>query len=122
MSTYGPYSPMRRAGDLLYVSGQVGINPENKVAPNDAANQAERAILNIENVLLKAGANLDNVVKTTIFLVNIDDVTAVNEVYEQRFSEPRPARSTVGVHELPRVAGDTELLVEIEDVAYKERT
>jgi 2-iminobutanoate/2-iminopropanoate deaminase len=121
MTTYGPYTPVRRAGDLLFVSGQVGVNPENKVAPKDIENQTERALLNLENVLIKAGASLDDVVKTTIYVTDMTKFAAVNKVYEQRFSEPRPARSAVGVRELPRVAGDTELLVEIEAVAYKER-
>lgn len=120
-TVYGPYTPVRRAGNLLFVSGQVGVNPANKVAPTDIAAQTERALLNLENVLREAGASLNDVVKTTIFLTNMDNYAAMNEVYERRFDAPLPARSAVAVRELPRVAGDVEILVEIEAVAYKER-
>jgi 2-iminobutanoate/2-iminopropanoate deaminase len=119
-TTFGPYTPVRQAGDFLFVSGQVGVNPENKAAPKDIAGQTERALLNLENVLRKAGADLNDVVKTTVFLTDMNNFAAMNEVYEKRFDAPRPARSAVAVRELPRVAGDTELLVEIEAVAHKE--
>ncbi len=119
---FGPYTPIRQAGDLLFVSGQVGVNPDNNVAPKDIAGQTERALLNLENVLRKSGAELNDVVKTTVFLTDMDNFAAMNEAYERRFDSPRPARSAVAVRELPRVGGDTELLVEIEAVALKKRT
>jgi 2-iminobutanoate/2-iminopropanoate deaminase len=117
ITTYGPYSPVRQAGNLLFVAGQIGVHPETGVAGRTIAAQTERALLNLEAVLRKAGAELHDVVKTTVFLVDMDDFEAMNKVYEQRFDPPRPARSTVGVRELPRVAGDSTLLVEIEAVA-----
>ena len=118
-TTFGPYSPVRQAGNLLFVSGQVGINPENSMVPKDIAWQTERTLLNLENALKKEGASLNDVIKTTVFLTNMDNFAAMNEVYEKRFGAPRPARSCVGVGELPHVAGDTELLVEIEAVAAR---
>jgi len=119
MTTYGPYSPVREAGNLLFVSGQVGVNPANGAAPRDIAAQTERALLNLENVLQKVGAELGDVIKTTVFLTDMANFEAMNAVYEQRFAAPWPARSTVAVRELPRVAGDTTLLIEIEAVVCK---
>jgi 2-iminobutanoate/2-iminopropanoate deaminase len=113
------YSSVREVGNLLFVSGQVGVNPANGAAPKDVAGQTERALLNLENLLQKARASLDDVIKTTVFLTDMANVEAMNTVYEQRFGMPRPTRSTVGVKELPRMAGDTELLVEIEAVACR---
>jgi 2-iminobutanoate/2-iminopropanoate deaminase len=120
MTTYGPYTPLRRAGNLLFVSGQVGVNPDTKTAPADAAAQATQALRNLKNVLNGAEANLGDVVKTTVYLTNMDDFAAVNAAYEQAFGVPRPARSTVAVRELPHVAGGTALLVEIEATAFKD--
>jgi 2-iminobutanoate/2-iminopropanoate deaminase len=68
----------------------------------------------------EAGLELDDVVKTTVFLTDMGNFAAMNEVYEKHFTAPHPARSAIGVRELPRVAGDTPLLVEIEAVAYKD--
>lgn len=99
----------------------MGIHPETKIAPKDIAAQTERALLNLENALRECGVNLNDVVKTTVFLTSMDNFEGMNKVYELRFEAPRPARSTAGVRELPRVAGDVELLIEIEAVAYKER-
>ena len=86
----------------------------------DIANQTERALLNLENILQKAGFSLSDVVKTTVYLTDMGDFEAMNRIYELRFDAPRPVRSTVGVNELPRLAGKVPLLVEIEAVAYKE--
>jgi 2-iminobutanoate/2-iminopropanoate deaminase len=119
--TYGPYSPLRRVGDLVFISGQVGIHPETKIAAKDVAQQTERAILNMEAILRDEKMTLDNVFKTTVFLTNMDSFDAMNEVYERRFNTPRPARSCVGVQELPRVGGNVEILVEIEAMAQVSR-
>ncbi len=116
--TFGPYSALRKVGDVVYVSGQVGINPSNGTAPADIANQTERVLLNLEAVLASANLTLDDVIKTTVFLTDMTDFAAMNRIYERRFSNPRPARSTVAVADLPHLAGDTKLLVEIEAVAY----
>jgi len=119
MTTYGPYTPVRRAGSLLFVSGQIGIDPTTKQAKNGILQQTEQALNNLKKVLESEGASLDNIVKTTVFLTTMDNFEVMNSVYEKVFAAPRPARSTVGVQELPRV-GDAPLLVEIEAVACKE--
>jgi 2-iminobutanoate/2-iminopropanoate deaminase len=120
MTTYGPYTPVRSAGGLLFVSGQVGVNSATKLASTDASEQTKQALLNMTEVLAGVHASLHDVVKTTVFLTDMDDFAAMNAVYEQMFQAPRPARSTICVRELPRVGGDTRLCVEIEAIAYKE--
>jgi 2-iminobutanoate/2-iminopropanoate deaminase len=119
-TTFGPYTPVRQAGNLLFVSGQVGIDPVSKVASTDIAEQTKQTLRNLAAVLTDNGTTMRNVVKTTVFLTDMDYFSAMNEVYEQVFSAPRPARSAIAVRELPRVAGETNLLVEIEAVAYAE--
>ncbi len=108
----GPYSQAIRAGGLVFAAGQVGVDPERKELVDGVAAQAERAIANVEAILAAAGSGLDRVVKTTIFLTDIGDFQAVNEVYGRAFAQPYPARSTVAVEALPLGA-----LVEIECVA-----
>lgn len=108
----GPYSQAIRAGGLVFAAGQVGVDPERKELVDGVAAQAERAIANVEAILAAAGSGLDRVVKTTIFLTDIGDFQAVNEVYGRAFTQPYPARSTVAVEALPLGA-----LVEIECVA-----
>jgi len=120
MTTYGPYTPVRSAGNLLFVSGQVGIDPATKIAPVDIEGQTKQVLKNIAAALENTGASIQDVVKTTIFVTNVDDFSKVNSVYELFFDAPRPARSTIEVAGLPKVAGDTKLLVEIEALAYKE--
>lgn len=108
----GPYSQGIRAGRFLYLSGQVGAEPSDGVLAEGVAAQADRALRNISAVLAEAGSSLEQVVKTTIFLTDINDFSAVNEVYAGYLSPPFPARSTVAVTALPKNA-----LVEIEMVA-----
>lgn len=117
INKFGPYSPIRKAGNLFFVSGQVGFDPKTKKAPQDVKSQVMQALQNLENVINGAGLSLDHVVKTTIFLVDIGDFAEVNNVYESFFNAPRPARSTVAVKELPRVGGDNPILIEIEAIA-----
>jgi 2-iminobutanoate/2-iminopropanoate deaminase len=119
MTTYGPYTPVRQAGNLLFVSGQIGINPNTKRAAVDIETQTQQALANLAAVLKEAGAGLGDVVKTTVFLANMNDFAAMNAVYEKAFMAPRPARSAVGVRELPRLSDAAKLLVEIEAVAHK---
>jgi 2-iminobutanoate/2-iminopropanoate deaminase len=119
-TTYGPYSAVRQVGHTFYISGQVGVSPSTGKAAPDAGTQTERALLNLESVLQSVNLNLEDVVKTTVFLTDMDDLLDMNTVFEQRFTPPRPARSTVAVKELPRLGGDIPLRVEIEAVAYKE--
>jgi len=108
----GPYSQAIRGGGFVFAAGQVGIDPQTKQLAAGVAAQAERAIGNLNAVLAAAGSSLDRVVKTTIFLRDIADFGAVNEVYARHFGPPYPARSTVAVAALPLGAA-----VEIECVA-----
>lgn len=114
---FGPYSPIRAAGGLYFVSGQVGVNPDTKSAPEGVIAQTKQALDNLRTVLASAGLAMDDIVKTTVFLTDMQDFVAMNEIYESYFATPRPARSTVGVKELPRVGGDVGLCVEIEAIA-----
>src|SRR5882757_2478070 len=111
---FGPYSPVRQAGNFWFVSGQVGVNPTTKAAAPNVSEQAYQSLANIKNLLAQEHLTMDDIVKTTIFVTNIEDFVAVNNVYEQFFKQPRPARSMTQVAALPKVAGDTVLLVEIE--------
>jgi 2-iminobutanoate/2-iminopropanoate deaminase len=117
--TFGPYSPIRQAGDVYFVSGQIGADPETKRAYDDVASQTGKALENLKAALATENLTLDDVVKTTIFVTDLGDFAIINEVYLKHFtSEPRPARSTVGVKELPRVA-NVPLKVEIEAIAQR---
>lgn len=109
----GPYSQAVRIGNLVYTAGQVALDgATGKLSGEDAAGQAEQALRNLKAVLEAAGSSLDNVVKTTVFLDNMDDYKAVNEIYGRFFTHNPPARSAVEVARLPLGA-----LIEIEAVA-----
>jgi 2-iminobutanoate/2-iminopropanoate deaminase len=109
----GPYSQAVRVGNLVFTAGQVAIDPATgQMVGDDAAAQAEQVLKNISAVLEAAGTSLDNVVKATVFLDNMDDYAGVNEVYARFFTTNPPARSAVEVARLPRNA-----LVEIETIA-----
>jgi len=111
----GPYSPAVQAGDLVFISGQVPFDTSGAVVGATAAEQARQALTNLHH-LLEAGALTSHaVVKTTIFLTDMNDFAAVNEVYGEFFDKPYPARSTVAVAALPKGA-----LVEIEAIAVRE--
>jgi 2-iminobutanoate/2-iminopropanoate deaminase len=104
-----------RAGDFIYVSGQVAINPKtNQFEPATVADETRRTIENIRAILQAAGADLADVVKCSVFLADIRDFAAMNEVYAQFFGEAKPARSTVQAT-LPAPG----MKVEIDCVAYK---
>ena len=105
----GPYSAGIAAGNLAFLSGQLGLDPSTGELADGVVAQAEQALKNIEALLTAAGATFGNVVKTTVFLADIADFDAVNEAYAARFTEPYPARSAVQVAALPKGA-----LVEIE--------
>jgi 2-iminobutanoate/2-iminopropanoate deaminase len=101
----GPYSPAIRAGLLLFVSGQVPIDPATgSIVDGDIAAQARRVLDNVGALLHAAGRSFANVVRTTVFLADMNDFAAVNEVYGHYFSEPYPARATVQVARLPKDA------------------
>jgi 2-iminobutanoate/2-iminopropanoate deaminase len=109
----GPYSQAIASGDLVFCSGQIALDPANgELVDGGIAEQTGRAFENLRGVLEAAGASLDDVVKTTVFLASMDDFPAMNDVYEKFFAADPPARSTVAVKTLPKNA-----LFEIEAIA-----
>ena len=108
----GPYSQAIRAGDLVFTAGQLGMDPAGGELAADVTGQEERALRNLEAILAAAGSGLDRLVKVTVFLADIGDWPAVNQVYAAILPEPYPARSAFAVKDLPKGA-----LVEIEAVA-----
>ena len=101
----GPYSPAIRAGSLLFLSGQIPIDPATgSVVEGDIAAQTERVMQNIAALLEAAGASFANVVRTTVFLADMNEFAAMNVVYGKYVGDPAPARSTVQVSRLPRDA------------------
>ena len=118
MTTYGPYTAVFAANNFLFVSGQIGVDPKTKQIDTTVGRQTEQALKNMEDALNDVSASLSDVVKTTVFLTDMSAFSEMNGAYEKAFNAPRPARSTVAVKELPRIAKQP-LLVEIEAVAYK---
>ena len=109
----GPYSQAIKTNGFLFLSGQVALDPKsNEFTAGDVRQQTERTLENIKGILEAAGSNLHHVVKTTVFLKDMNDFSAMNEVYGRSFTSAPPARSTVQVARLPKDA-----LVEIEVVA-----
>lgn len=109
----GPYSQAIRSGQFLYTSGQIPLDPSTgAIVGDDIQAQTHRVLQNVQALLESAGASLNSVIKTTVFLTTMGNFQAMNEVYATYFSDVAPARSTVAVAELPRQA-----LVEIECVA-----
>ncbi|MDP3465459.1 MAG: RidA family protein [Sulfuricurvum sp.] len=108
----GPYSQAMIANGMVFTSGQIALTPAGEMLTGDVREQCAQVLANLQAVLEAAGSSLDKVVKTTIFLDNMDDFTAVNELYAQAFGMHKPARSTVAVKTLPKNA-----LVEIDAVA-----
>jgi 2-iminobutanoate/2-iminopropanoate deaminase len=114
----GPYSPAVRAGDYIFVSGQVPVDPiTNQTKLGDVGVETRQVLDNIRINLEGCGATLADVVKTTVFLTNVQDFAAMNAVYAEIFGESKPARSTIGVAALPLPGAK----VEIEAIAYKPR-
>ena len=113
-SAIGPYSQAVVVNDMVYTSGQIALTPEggDELLSEDVIVQAIRVLKNLEAVLKEAGASMSSVIKTTIFLANMDDFAVVNEVYAEAFGNHKPVRSTVAVKTLPKNA-----LVEIDAVA-----
>jgi 2-iminobutanoate/2-iminopropanoate deaminase len=108
-----PYSPGMRVGMFVYTAGQIGLDPStSKLVEGGVQAETRQALLNLQKILEAAGSDMDHVVKTTVFLSDINDYAAVNQVYGEFFTEDPPARSAVGVGGLPIGA-----LVEIEAVA-----
>ncbi|MGH9139175.1 MAG: RidA family protein [Acidimicrobiales bacterium] len=111
----GPYTPVVRAGDWVVVSGQIGI-VDGKLVDGGFGGQLAQALVNLRSQLESAGATMDDVVKTTVFLRHMSDYAAMNELYVEAFGDHRPARSAIGGAELPLGA-----LVEVEAWAHVAR-
>ena len=110
----GPYSQAISTGNLLFISGQIPVNPADGTIPEGIKAQTAQSIANIKAILAEAGMTFDNVVKTTVFLSDMNNFVPMNEVYAENFTAPFPARSTVAVKDLPK-----QVLVEIETIASK---
>ena len=113
-SAIGPYSQAVRAGDFVFVSGQVAIDPATGevIRDKDIGAQTRRVLMNMKGILSAAGVSLDDVVRTTVYLKNLSDFVEMNEVYAEFFRNRLPARSTVEVSRLPR-----DVSIEIDCIA-----
>ncbi len=108
----GPYSQAVVVDGILYSSGQIALTPEGELVEGGIEEQTRQVLRNLSAVLEAAGSSLQRVIKTTIFLADMEDFATVNEIYAEFFGEHRPARSTVAVKTLPK-----EVLVEIDCIA-----
>jgi 2-iminobutanoate/2-iminopropanoate deaminase len=108
----GPYSQAMVVGDLLFTSGQIPLRADGTLNDGDITVQTTQVLVNLKAVIEAAGSSLDKVVKTTVYLKNLDDFLAMNKVYAETFGAHTPARSTVQVAKLPR-----DVMVEIEAIA-----
>lgn len=107
----GPYSQAIVVGDLLFTSGQIPLGADGTLNNGDIVVQTTQVLANLKAVIEAAGANLNKVIKTTVYLKNLDDFCAMNDIYAETFGSHAPARSTVQVAKLPR-----DVLVEIEAI------
>ena len=107
----GPYSQAVVVGDMLFTSGQIPLRADGTLVKGDIEAQTAQVLSNLKAIIEEAGADLSRVIKTTVFLKNLDDFVAMNGVYAQAFGSHTPARSTVQVAKLPR-----DVLVEIETI------
>lgn len=110
----GPYSQAIDTGSMLFASGQIPINPADGTIPEGIQAQTKQSLANVKAILAEAGLSVENVVKTTVFLADMGDFAAMNEVYAETFTAPFPARSAVAVKTLPK-----NVLVEIEVIAVR---
>ena len=108
----GPYSQAIISGNLVYTSGQIPVNPDTGDIPEGINAQAHQVFTNIKNLLADSGSNIENTIKTTVFIQNMEDFSAVNEIYASYFTKPYPARSCVQVAKLPK-----GVLLEVEAIA-----
>lgn len=109
----GPYSQAIVINNLIFCSGQIGIDPKNNQLVDGIENQTKQVLNNLKMILDESGSSIDKVIKTTIFLKDINQFQIVNKIYEDFFKDHKPARSTVEVSNLPKGA-----LIEIELIAY----
>ena len=111
----GPYSQAIAVNGIIYTSGQIALLPDGTMLSGDVEKETEQVMKNLSAVLEAADANLSSVIKTTVFLADMNDFSKVNEVYAKYFGEHKPARSTVAVKTLPKNA-----LVEVECIALRD--
>ena len=110
----GPYSQAIRIGDYLYTSGQISLDPETmEMITGDIEVETEKVLINIEAILKADGLNLNNIIKTTVYLTDLSEFTRMNQVYEKFFADTKPARACVQVAALPKGAK-----IEIDAVAH----
>lgn len=109
----GPYSQAIKAGDFIYISGQIGVSPENGEVVEGIEGQTNQVLKNIGAILKEAGSDFSKVVKCTIYLASMDDFAIVNEIYGSYLKKPYPARATIEVSRLPK-----DVLVEIDAIVY----
>ena len=110
----GPYSQGILWNDLIFASGQIPVNPANGEIPAGIKEQTKQVLENVSAILKSAGSSIENVIKTTVFIKNMNDFVKVNEVYAEFFTDKYPARSCVEVARLPK-----DVLIEIEAIAIK---
>ncbi len=109
----GPYSPGIKMGNWLFISGQGPLDPETKQMPDDFKDQVKAVMENIKGIIEAAGGTMDNIVKTTVFLKDMDNFNKMNRIYNKYFSDKPPARSCIEAARLP-----LDIAVEIEAIAY----
>lgn len=110
----GPYSQAIEVNGIVYTSGIIPVNPQSSEIPDGVENQAEQALSNLSELLKEAGSGMEQVIKTTVFIKNMNDFTKINEIYAKFFTGEYPARSCVEVARLPK-----DVLIEIEAIALK---
>ena len=110
----GPYSQAKMTGNFLFASGQIPVNPANGEIPEGIEAQAEQVMKNVKNLLEAAGTSIDQVVKTRVFIKNMDDFATINGIYAKYFEKDCPARSCVEIARLPK-----DVLLEMEAIAVK---
>jgi len=108
----GPYSQAIKSNGLIFTSGQIAITPSGELVDRDIKRQTRQVLTNLQNILAEAGSSLDDVIKVTIFLEDMNDFGVVNVIYAEYFGEHKPARSTVAVKTLPK-----NVLVEMDVIA-----
>ena len=113
-SAIGPYSQAIEINGIVYTSGVIPVNPATGEIPSGVEAQAEQAISNLCALVEESGSKVENIVKTTVFIKEMNDFATINEIYKKHFKEPFPARSCVEVARLPK-----DVLLEIEAIAWK---
>lgn len=112
-----PLSPFYKSGSFIFISGQVGLDPETGVIPEDFESQIVNVFKNLKRVLQSAGLNEASIVKTTVYMADLSQFNRMNELYAEFFNAHKPARTTVGVSALPEFPGDPKVFIEIEAIA-----